>query len=310
MRALVIGGAGFIGSNIVRKAIDRNLEVRVLDNMFTGSRSNLAALDVELVEGDVRNESVTDKATRDVDYVFHEAAASSSQMFVPNPKEGMDVNLTGFLNVLHSASKNGVRKVVYAVSSSLYGNAPVPWVEDNINLKDCPNAYAYSLLARSFFAKLYSDHQNLKSLGLIYFSVYGPYEKAKGNYANIISQFLWSMMKNDRPILYGDGNQTRDFIHVDDVAEANLLAAEANLTGEVLNIGTGVETSMRRVVDLLNQNLGTKSEPIYKPNPILGYCYRTLADTKKAERLLSFRAKVTLEEGLRSLLRFYGATTV
>jgi UDP-glucose 4-epimerase len=227
-------------------------------------------------------------------------------MFVPDPREGMDVNFRGFLNVLHYSSKNGVERVVYAMSSSMYGNAPVPWKEEDLSIEACPNAYAYSLLARSFFGRFYSEHQSIKTLGLIYFSVYGPYEKAKGPYANIISQFLWAMAKGESPVLYGDGLQSRDFVHVDDVVEANFLAMQTAASGKLINIGSGKETSMKRIVELLNQYLGTSLKPNYAPNPIIGYCYRTLADTRQAHSLLSFLSRLSLEDGLRSLVRFYG----
>jgi len=303
---LVIGGAGFVGSNMVRGAIKRGFKVRVLDDLSLGSLRNLAGLrDIEFTKGDVISEETVEKVTRGVDYIFHEAAASSSQMFVPDPRKGMDINLAGFLNVLHYASENCVKKVVYALTSSAYGNSPVPWKEDHLSLEKCPNVYAFSLLARAFFGKLYSESYGLDTLGLIYFSVYGPHERAKGQFANVISQFLWSMMRNEPPVLYGNGNQSRDFIHVDDVVEANFLAIEAKASGQVINIGTGVETTMNEIVDLLKKFLSKKTEPVYAPNPIVGYCYRTLADVYKADRVLRFKAKISIEEGIRLLVDFY-----
>jgi nucleoside-diphosphate-sugar epimerase len=305
LKVLVTGGAGFIGSNIAREAAKRGFEVTALDNLYVGSLNNLKNVSkLKFIKGDIRNAETVDKVTRDVDYIFHEGAVSSSQMFVPDPREGMEINLQGFLNVLYYALKNGVKKVVYAMTSSMYGNTPVPWKEENIALKHCPNAYAYSLLSRSFFSKLYSDY-GLGTVGLVYFSVYGPYEEAKGKYANIVSQFLWSMMKNEQPLLYGDGNQSRDFVYVDDVVEANFLAAESDLSGEIVNVGTGTSITMKTIVNLLNKYLGKNKEAKYAPNPIEGYVYHTLADATKADRTLGFKAKTSIEDGLRLLVDFY-----
>lgn len=307
MSVLVIGGAGFIGSNIVHMAISEGFSVRILDNMYTGSKSNLNGLRVDLMEGDVRDPKVVDAATKNVDYVFHEAAASSSQMFVPDPREGMNINLQGFLNVLHYACRNEVDKVVYAMSSSAYGNLPTPWREVDLSLENCPNVYAYSLLARAFFGKLYSNSYGLDTLGLIYFSVYGAYEKAKNQYANVISQFLWAMMRNEAPVLYGDGNQSRDYVYASDVAEANLLAAKSKASGDMINIGSGVETTMNETVRIINELLNKDLKPVHAPNPIMGYCYRTLADVTKAKKVIGFRTKVSLEEGVRRLISFYSS---
>jgi UDP-glucose 4-epimerase len=306
MRVLVTGGAGFVGSNIAREASQRGFEVRVLDSLSLGSVNNLAEIkNVEFVKGDVMDEQTVKAVTKDVDYIFHEASASSSPMFVPDPRKGININLEGFQNVLEYAAQNNVKKVVYAMTSSSYGNMPVPWKESDLTLKNCPSAYAYSLYARSFLAKLYSEQRGLGTAGLVYFSVYGPYEQAKGRFANVVSQFLWLMKKGERPVLYGDGSQARDYVHVSDVVQANFLAATSKSTGDYFNVGTGREVSMIQTVDMLNDLMKTNLKPVCVENPIAGYCYRTLAATSKAEKVLGFKAKVTLEQGLRSLIEFY-----
>jgi len=305
MRALIVGGAGFIGSNIARATLRKGWDVRILDNFSTGSPRNLPGLDAELVHGDVMNEEVVNKAMRDVDYVFHQAAISSSPMFSLDPRLGIAVNIQGFLNVLHAAGAHNVKKVVYAMTSTMYGNVPGPWKEEDASPERCPNIYAYSLLARSHFCRLYRLSHNIDTVGTVYFSVYGPNEEAKGKYANVISQFLWRMIRGKRPILYGDGTQGRDFIYVSDVAKANLLAAESSLSGGFVNIGTGRETSMKSIIELLNKMLGTNLDPIYAPNPIQGYVYHSLADVSQATREIGFRAEVSVKEGLRRLVNYY-----
>jgi UDP-glucose 4-epimerase len=303
---LVTGGAGFIGSNIARECSRRGFTVRILDDLSLGSPDNLRDINnVKFIKGDVSDENMVSKAVKGVEYVFHQAAASSSPMFMPDPRRGVDVNLGGFLNVLESACREKVRKVVYASTSSIYGNRPIPWKESDMSLDDCPNSYAFSLLARDFFAKVFSRERGLHVVGLVYFSVYGPYEMPKGRYANIISQFIWAMKKGEIPVLFGDGSQSRDFVHVSDVVEANLLAAESKCGGEAINVGTGRSVSMKSAVEMLNQYMGLNIQPKHVPVPYAGYCYNTLADTEKAKRLLGFEAKISLERGLRSLIEFY-----
>lgn len=296
MKILVTGGAGFIGSNIVEGLIEN--EVVVLDDFSLGSVENLENVKdiVTLIKGDVRKENDIKKAGN-VDVIFHEAAASSSPMFDKDPRNGYAVNVDGFLNILEFARKNDA-KVIYASTSSIYGSLPIPHSESA--KVEPPNFYAASLYARENIAKLYSDIYGLETIGLRYFSVYGPHEKAKGRFANTVSQFLWSMKKGKSPIIYGDGSQTRDFIFVKDVVKANLLAMEKakRLSGEVFNVGSGVAKSFNDVVKILNSVLGKNIKPKYVENPIKNYVYHTLADTKKAKEKLGFEAKVTLEEGI------------
>jgi UDP-glucose 4-epimerase len=311
MKVLITGGAGFIGSNIARAASERGFEVRVLDDLSLGSQENLRGINtLEFIKGDVTDEKIVKQCMQDIDFVFHQAAASSSPMFIPDPRKGININLVGFQNVLECAARNNVKKVVYAMTSSSYGNLPVPWKESQLTLNSNPSAYAYSLYARSFLAKLYSEQRGLPTTGLVYFSIYGPFEQAKGRFANVASQFLWAMKTGNQPIVYGDGSQARDYVHVSDVVEANFLAANSKSTGDFFNVGTGQSISMLETVDILNDIMGANIKPKLVPNPIMGYCYRTLANTEKAEKILGFKAKTNLRTGLSSSIKFYGLTEV
>jgi nucleoside-diphosphate-sugar epimerase len=304
MKILVTGGAGFIGSNLAREAVERGWQVRVFDNFYLGSLENLSIIkkEIELIKGDIRDKKTIDAATRGVDYIFHQAAVSSSQMFVPDPSEGFSVNVQGFANLLFHAHKNGVQRVVYASTSSIYGDLPTPHREDMF-IKSCPNHYAASKLASEYLAKAHTLEHGLETVGLRYFSVYGPGEEKKGKYANMVSQFLWVMRNGEPPVIYGDGSQTRDFTYVKDVVEANFLAMKKkHASGEVFNIGTGRSVTINEVVALLNKHLGKNLKPKYIRNPIRNYVYHTLADTEKAKNLLGFEARVPLEKGIEMLV--------
>ncbi|MBM5806043.1 MAG: SDR family NAD(P)-dependent oxidoreductase, partial [Candidatus Verstraetearchaeota archaeon] len=218
MKYLVTGGAGFIGCNIVRRLVKEGHKAVVLDDMSLGKEGNLADLptEVEVVKGDVRDMRVVKDLTKNVDGVFHEAARSSSPMFSSDPREGMEVNVQGFLNIMETA-RRGDFPVVYASTSSLYSSCKPPHRED-MDVKP-GSFYEYSFYAREHLARLYAGLYGLRAVGLRYFSIYGPHEEYKGEYANNISQFLWGMMKGENPVIYGDGTQTRDFTFVEDVVE-------------------------------------------------------------------------------------------
>ncbi len=307
MRFLVAGGAGFIGSNIVWRLVGDGFEVEVIDDMSLGSPKNLPEGGrLKITEGDVRDRDLLEEAIGRSDGVFFDAARSSSPMFTPDPSEGVEVNVMGFMNALEAARKRDV-PLVYASTSSLYSRCNPPHRE---GMQVVPGSfYEYSLLAREMAARLYHELYGVEAVGLRYFSVYGPREEFKGKYANNISQFAWEMMKGRRPVIYGDGNQTRDFVFVSDVVEANLLAMEnaARAGGDVFNVGTGVETTFNKVVEILGEELGTDIKPIYVENPIKNYVRRTLADTSKAAERLGFVAKVPLREGVRKTLDYYAS---
>jgi UDP-glucose 4-epimerase len=305
---IVIGGAGFIGCNIVRRLLKNGHQVTILDDMSLGKRKNLEGLPrekIKVVKGDVRDARIVGDLIKGIDGIFHDAARSSSPMFFPDPREGIEVNVNGFLNVIESARKNDI-PIVYASTSSLYSRSEPPHKEE---MPVTPGSfYEYSFYVREAIGNLYSELYGMSIVGLRYFSVYGPHEEFKGKYANNISQFMWDLLRGKSPIIYGNGTQTRDFVFIEDVVEANLLAMNAGLKGEVINVGTGASISFNEVVGLLNIELGTNIKPTYVPNPIKNYVKYTQADTKKAQRLLNFRAKIPVNEGIRRTKEYYLST--
>ncbi|MDH7555936.1 MAG: NAD-dependent epimerase/dehydratase family protein [Candidatus Methanosuratincola sp.] len=305
MRFLVTGGAGFIGSNIVWRLVGEGHEVEVIDDTSLGNLKNLPESGrLRITKGDVRDRALLEEAFSRAEGVFFDAARSSSPMFYPDPRDGVEVNVMGFINALEAARKRDM-PIVYASTSSLYSRCDPPHRED---MQVAPGSfYEYSFLAREMAAKLYRELYGVRAVGLRYFSVYGPREEFKGKYANNISQFAWEMMRGKRPVIYGDGTQTRDFVFVSDVVEANILAMGAadRAGGEVFNVGTGIETTFNRVVEILAEELNAQVKPIYVENPIKNYVRRTLADTTKASERLGFRAKVPLREGIKKTLEYY-----
>ncbi|MCS7120958.1 MAG: NAD-dependent epimerase/dehydratase family protein [Nitrososphaerota archaeon] len=295
MEVIVTGGCGFIGSNLVERLVREDHSVTVIDNLHTGSLKNIEGLDVKFYnEPYSRLREIVGGA----DVIFHLGIPSSSPMYRRNPRlVGEAIN--DAIEIFEFA-KDKKCKVVYASSSSIYNGNPVPYREDMpIYVTDYYTECRY-LIER--LANLYNTLFGVKSVGLRLFSIYGPKEEFKGTYANIVSQFLWSMKKDEPPVIFGDGTQTRDFTYVGDVVEAFLLAWKKEFECEIFNVGTGKAYSFNEVVEILNRLLGKNLKPIYKPNPIKNYVERTLADTTKAEKLLGFKAKVSLEEGLRSLI--------
>ncbi|HOV82107.1 MAG TPA: NAD-dependent epimerase/dehydratase family protein [Methanothrix sp.] len=295
MKALVTGGAGFIGSNLVESLVDR-YDVTVLDNFHTGSMSNLDRVrrDITVIKGSC-NDALAFGLFPDV--IFHLGIPSSSPMYKSNPLlVGEAVN--GTIAIMELAKRSGTKKVVIASSSSLYNSLPTPHREDAAIL--VTDYYTEARLAIERIAELYRRLYGTDYAALRFFSVYGPHELAKGSYANMISQFMWDMQAGKAPVIYGDGEQTRDFIFVRDVTDGMILAAERG-TG-VYNLGTGRSYSFNYVVDLLNRKLGTDYKPTYRDNPIKNYVRETQADTSKM-KALGFTARWPLEEGIDEILK-------
>ncbi len=299
---MVTGGAGFIGSNIVERLVREGEKVVVLDDCFLGCLENLSSVvnRVEFVKASVLEVETVKRVMEGVDYVFHEAAVSSAPLLKDDPRRGMEVNVQGFMNVMEEARKVGVKKVVYASTSSLYSSVEPPHKETA--QVEAGSWYELSMFFREKISRLYEKLYGFPSVGLRYFSVYGPHEKAKGRYANMVSQFLWKIKKGERPVVYGNGEQTRDFTYVDDVVEANLLAMRKGAGGKVFNVGTGKSVSINKMIGMLNEALKKEVEPEYVENPIENYVKKTLADTEKAEKLLGFKAKISLREGIKKLV--------
>lgn len=298
MNVLVTGGAGFIGSNLVEALVARGDEVTVLDNFSTGSEDNLEEVrdEVGVVRASCQN--MSGLGLSGFELIFHIGIPSSSPMYKEDPSlVGKAIN--GFIEVMELAKRERA-KVIYASSSSMYARCPPPHRED---MEVEPfDYYTEARIAMERLAEVYHDLHDIDSVGMRFFSVYGPHERAKGRYANIISQFLWKMRKRKRPKIYGDGEQTRDFTYSSDVVAACLKAADRDLGCEKVNVGTGRETSFNRIVELLNQGLGESIRPKYIENPIDNYVYRTQADLTKAKSLLDYEPSVSLEQGIEKLI--------
>jgi UDP-glucose 4-epimerase len=302
MKILVTGGAGFIGSNIANKmSREKEASVVAMDDLSLGTPTNLLS-NVKFVKGSVMDYELTLEASKGCDYIFHEAAKSSSPMFKDDPRQGVDINALGFMNVMESAKRNNVKKVIYASSSSMYNGLPVPFKESQILTPK--TFYEASFYCREVLAKSYYLENGINSIGLRYFSVYGPNEKHKGQFANNISQFIWSIKSGESPLLYGDGRQTRDFVYVDDVVQANFLSLQSEEKEfGIYNVGTGVTTSFSRVVEIINENLGTQIEASHVDNPIKNYVQDTKADISLARSELRYDPRWKgVEDGIKTLI--------
>ena len=295
MEILVTGGCGFIGSNLVERLVKECHSVTVFDNLHTGNLKNIEGLDVKFFNEPYNRVSAF---VPKVDVIFHLGIPSSTPMYKRKPRlVGEAIN--DAIEIFEYAKEKKC-EVVYASSSSIYNGNEVPYREDMpVYITDYYTECRYTI---ERIAKLYNILHGVKSVGLRFFSLYGPKERYKGEYANIISQFLWTLQNNESPIIFGDGTQTRDFTHVGDAVEALILAVEKDFECEIFNVGTGLAYSFNQVVEILNRLLGKNIKPVYKPNPIKNYVYHTLADTTKAEKVLGFKAKITLEEGIRDII--------
>jgi UDP-glucose 4-epimerase len=300
MKALVTGGGGFIGSNVVRALLERGDEVRVLDNFSTGQRANLAGLDsdVQLVEGDLRSYERVHAAVRSVEVVFHQGALPSVPRSVQDPLTTTAVNVEGTLNVLLAARDEGVRRIVNASSSSVYGNTgDLPRVETQS--PDPISPYAVAKLAAERFCTSFSRVYGMEIVSLRYFNVFGPYQDPTSQYAAVVPRFIHSIAHGEPVTIYGDGEQSRDFTFVDNVVRANLLAADAEgVGGEILNVATGGSVTVNVLADTIGKLLGKPVEKLYEPARD-GDVLASWADVSEARRLLGFEPEVDFDDGLR-----------
>jgi UDP-N-acetylglucosamine/UDP-N-acetyl-alpha-D-glucosaminouronate 4-epimerase len=300
VRVLVTGGAGFIGSNLAEELLARGHSVKVLDNFSTGRRGNLADIepDIELVEGDLRSYERVHHAVRGCEVVFHEGALPSVPRSVQDPITTSEINVGGTLNVLLNARDQGVRRVVFASSSSIYGDAPgFPRTEAAAPKPLAP--YAVSKLAAEQYCSVFATVYGLDTVSLRYFNVFGRNQDPLSQYSAVIPRFIFAMREGRAPTIYGTGEQSRDFTHIDDVVAANLVAMEEPAArGQVLNIAQGAPHSLNELVEVLNRALGSSIEP-HHAAPRRGDVERSWADISRAREVLGYVPTVDLEQGLR-----------
>jgi len=299
-RALVTGGAGFIGSHIVERLLKEDFHVTVLDNLSAGRLNNIKTHSTNknfvFVKGDIRDNQTVEKALRNVDVVFHEAAFVGGPQSVKKPLVTNAINIDGTLNLLEASREHEVERVVLASSAAVYGDQEtVPIKEDAVLHPASP--YAVSKRATELYAEFYYKTLGLETVCLRYFNVYGP-RQARGPPAAAITAFVESLMYDMPPIIYGDGEQTRDFIYVEDVVEASMLAMEKKCAGEVLNVATGSQVTINRLLEVL-QNVMNKEhiKPVYADKRRSDLC-RSCGDTTNVRRILNFRPKISIRQGL------------
>jgi len=302
-RCLVTGGAGFIGCNIVRRLLQKGHKVRVLDNFSTGSRENIQGLDIELIEGDLTSYYMVQRAVKGVDFIFHQGALPSVPRSVRDPIASVKVNVLGTLNVLTAAHEAGVKRVVYASSSSVYGDSvELPKHEEMLPAPKSP--YAASKLAGEHLCRVFYETYGLQTIILRYFNVFGPYQNPYSEYAAVIPKFITAALANQPVVIFGDGEQSRDFTFVDNVVDANLSAISASrqALGKVFNIACGERYSLLQLVNFLEDILGKRIKKEF--NEVRrGDVKHSLANISLAEKYLNYAPKVNFKEGLRKMIK-------
>lgn len=304
---LVTGGAGFIGSHLVRGLLSAGARVRVLENFFSSDIENLAEVQkhIDLVRGDITDLDVCRKAAADVKVVFHLAARGSVPGSVADPIGYNSVNINGTLNVLEAARLNGVKRVVYSASSSAYGDTvELPKKESMMPVPKSP--YAVGKYTSELYAAVYSSVYNLSTISLRYFNVFGPRQNPKSQYAAVIPAFVAAGVEGRRPVIYGDGGQTRDFCHVDNVVYANMLAGQCTrpLAGEVVNIACGQNISLLHLLEKIGKLLGKTITAEHQPARA-GDVRDSLADISTAKEVIGYEPKVYFDDGLKQTVDWY-----
>lgn len=303
---LVTGGAGFIGSNIVEELVKRGENVTVLDDFSTGKRENLEPFmgKIRLIEGDIRKRPDLDKAMSGIDYVIHQAALRSVAKSVEDPFKTNDVNVAGTLSLLVAARDNKIKRVVYASSSSAYGDARTfPQKETDLPVPISP--YGVSKLAAENYCVTFSKTFGLETVSLRYFNVFGPRQNPESKYSAVVPIFIFNMMNGQRPSVDWDGKQSRDFTYVANVVEANLRACiTSGISGEVFNVACGTTTSVIDIVNQLNGIFGTNIKPEFTPKRP-GDVRKTYADITKLKKKLGIKKMISFEEGLRNTVEWF-----
>ena len=305
MNALVTGGAGFIGSHLVEALCSRGFRVTVLDDFSFGSAGNLSHIQgsLELIQGSVSDRNLLKKAVHQKDWVFHFAACASVPYSIEQPEITNETNLNSTLALLSESRDAGVKKVIFSSSSSVYGNrADIARESDAISPL---SPYALQKYASEQYVRMFNEFRGLPGTALRYFNVFGPRQSFSSPYSGVIARFCTALINKQRPTIFGDGSQSRDFVSVHDVVQANLLAAEMNeANGRVFNIGTGKTISILELLNTLTKINGTPVDPDFQPGRV-GEIQFSCADISAARNVLGFKPRVTLEDGLRETLDFY-----
>ena len=308
---LVTGGAGFIGSNIAEALANRGDEVRVLDNLSTGHHHNLEGLQVEFLEGDITDSSVVASAMEGIDFVYHQAALASVPRSVEDPLETNRACVTGTVNILHEANKAGVKRVIYAASSSAYGDQPF-MSKREADLPAPLSPYAVAKLAGEHYCHAFYKTYGLETVCIRYFNVFGPRQDPGSAYSAVIPLFITALLEGRQPVIYGDGEQTRDFTFIQNIVHGNLLAAAAkakDAAGKTFNVANGKTISLNQMLELLNRLLDTDVQPRFE-DPRVGDVRDSLADISGAREFLGYEPTVGFEEGMKQSIEFYKSLLV
>ncbi len=310
-QVLVTGGAGFIGSNLTEALLQRGHIVRVLDDFSTGKRENLIFgrkyTSSEIIEGDIRDFRTCQKAVKGIDYVFHQAALPSVQRSVEDPETSNAVNVGGTLNILIAARDARVTRVIYAASSSVYGDTPVlPKHEEMASHPLSP--YALQKFIGEQYCRLFYQLYGLETISLRYFNIFGPKQDPDSIYSAVIPKFIEALLHGRSPVIFGDGEQSRDFTYIENVVQANLLAMTAgHLHGEAINIACGKRISLNQLFIVLKEILGSKLTPIYQ-EPRKGDVKHSLADIRKGKEIINYEPIIGIEIGLKKTVEFFQST--
>jgi len=303
---LVTGGAGFIGSNICKELISQGCFVRVVDNLLTGKKSNLASIidKIEFIQADMGDAEVAQSAMKDIDVVLHQGALPSVPRSVDDPAATHRHCVDATFTLLLAARDAGIKRFVYASSSSAYGDTPtLPKVESMTPSPLSP--YAAAKLVGEYYCSVFYEVFGLETISLRYFNVFGPHQDPASQYAAAIPAFVTAILKDEPPTIYGDGEQSRDFTYVDNVVEANLLAARAKQTkGEVINVACGEAVTVNAIIALINELLGRNINPTYT-DPRPGDVKHSLADITLAKKLIGYKTKVPFKQGLQLAIDWY-----
>lgn len=315
-KVLITGGAGFIGSNLCEYFLDKNFQVVCLDNFATGHKKNIEQFirnnDFTFIEGDIRNYKDCEKAVKGADFVLHQAALGSVPRSIKDPLTSNEVNVNGFLNMLQASKEEGVKRFVYAASSSTYGDSEsLPKIEDVIGKPLSP--YAITKYVNELYAEIFSKTYGIETIGLRYFNVFGRKQDPSGAYAAVIPKFVMQFMNHESPVINGDGNYSRDFTYIDNVIQMNelaMLSKNPKAVNTVFNTAYGDRTTLNQLVKILREELSffdpeiAKVEIIYGPNRV-GDIPHSLASIEKAKEILGYNPQYSLQEGLKKAVKWY-----